>query len=314
MWFASGEAVADVTMCNESLQLQGEEAAVGELRSKLASGMLQSVAGPACDQARVHVRSNGKTWLLSLVLGDERVEREVNSMADAAVWVESWLLPLVVSTGGGDENPASTPPAAVEAAPAPAKVEPSAHTTKLDVVVVHPGATVVASAAGLLSDDGTVWTGGELAAEILVSDRMWLGAAVGGALDTELSGPMSGQGDVRRGFVHATARAGSVVPLFGQTKLRAGGGLGVGSAWVVEVFEDDDVDKGRGGLLLESVALVSSPLGKGVSLSSGLVLRGHVVRFGTGGLDPDEESLPEPLPVWHAELQVGVAFALGGGM
>jgi hypothetical protein len=285
----------------------------------------------------VRLEPVGRLWRVDLTLAERHVTRDVALVADAAAWVESWMMPALetpLRTSAASSPPAAEAPEAAPAAAEPAASQPGASTPQAapeapptrqepagpSVVAAAapaagtwPSGHVALSGALELGDDKSVWGGGALSGRLFLTETFWAEAALGAAFDPVFDDDSAVGDDVRRRLMRASVRAGMALPL--GRSLAVDAGLGVGLVTAVAVRDDAEQSSSDddGAILVEALSGVTLGLGRWL-LRGGLALRGAIAVDA-----PDDDSdtsatapMPEAHPTAFGALELGVGYRFGG--
>jgi hypothetical protein len=89
-WTGQLEAASD---CLSALEIEAPPVEKANMRARLRGGKLAEVSEDHC-HAQVRLEQKGSRWELQFTHGDTSIVRNVKSPDLAAVWVESWLMPV----------------------------------------------------------------------------------------------------------------------------------------------------------------------------------------------------------------------------
>ncbi len=320
--------------CASALSIQGDERGSLELRRALEAGALGRDAADACHRAVVELRASGSGWTLSVQLGEDHVEREVESIADAAAWLESWLLPSVSEQAQPTEPDARDAPASAADEPLPsaprsrpARTEADYRDTATDTGHTDTSPPPPAWRAGsiglslttALADDRSAWGGGELGAQLFIGGPFCVGAGLGGAVDPFFDDDSAAGDDVQRRLLWASVRVGSMWDV--GSGVSVGAGLGVGLVSAVAQHRDEGVTTtdDEGAALAEFLVMAAVDVGSSLALTGGLGLEAVVGLEGDEADDRDSMTADgTPMPAAHPSLfgsaRVGLAYRFGSGI
>jgi len=235
-WSATGWGAG--VNCVDRMQISGSSA--GELRARLRFGRLASLDSSACDNATIQLKARGKGFLLSLNLQGEVVEREVQSLNDAATWTESWLEPIASET---------TPPARsnsqVKAAEVPTVVQ-AASASANEVVPQMSSLTVGAGPELSIGSNESAWLGPAVFGQYRMVPHFWLG------LDLGYSWQISDSW--KRSLLRSAVLAGPAWDLNSRTTLTAGIGIGIYSGRMLNLSNSTEPTMHSGGGFIELLA------------------------------------------------------------
>ncbi len=307
---ASGEVAGATEDCPRVVGIRAPKAERDAFRKILSTGALAGTDGEPCLGAHVDLVRSGDGWRVTLLVEGRETTREVDSLAAAATWVESWLFPVLERTRQGVTVPAPAPASAKEPAPTAEQAE----APQSRVIVAGPEGQVALLGGMGFGEDGSAWSGPELGARLHFTRTVWLGAALGAGWDTRLSGPARNQGNVDRHGVRASVRGGGRGSI--GRRGDAAFGLGVG---VVTGRSSRSSGAGmnqsteQGGFFGELHLDLSMSIATNVSLIGGVAARGHFLSSGNQN-DGDAEQPPPPdaLPRFVAEGRIGVGWDFGG--
>ncbi len=321
--FAPGQAqAAGASACAERLSIEASADDSGELRAALRQGLLGNSETSLCDEARVRLTRTSAGWNVRLMLRGQQVERDVATVGAAATWVEAWLLPRLAEAPGAEP---AEPRAAEERHRQPPPREGKPRTTSTErqgarssgrapsppSTSPSPEVQVVALGSVLAGEDESLWVGGELALRVRVARSAWLGAALGAATDSALSGPAEEYPTTTRQSVLASVRGGALIPISRRVEVAVGGGAGVTTGITVRNADglSDDID--QGGIFGEILIDSSFALAGGLRLIAGLGARYRLLSTG----DPDKTvplRIPDVMPALSGEFRLGAGYNFGG--
>ena len=301
-----GDAALASSPCDTALRIDGTPDDVARLRTALTGGALHELRDPLCATAVVAIARRGDDWLVGLQAEGVRVDRQVGDLGAAAGWVEGWL----TGTPPANEVRATAPPALAAEPPAAGRREPDRAERSPTPIAVQPGVNLAFTANGAAGSDGSIWTGLLLAPRLQVSPSFWLGGALGGQLDTGLSGPADAPEPTSRVAVHAAMRGGARLPLSAGAALFFGGGVGVVWGVATREFANDDDDMSQGGLFGEALAEAWIPVTSRLLLVAGVGGRGAMLTT-RGRQDETERLVPDAMPPLMADIHVGAGWTFG---
>lgn len=311
--------------CAEVLTLAGPEVATAELGAALRRGVLADVPGARCSDATLALEVVPGGYRVTMTLGAERVERVVAEPADAAAWVESWLVPAAEDaerqTAAPDE--AATPPGAAtepEIAPPPSATVEAVATAPAPDPTGPARMLAVAGHVGLaptvaVGEDSSVWGGAEALVQVTVDDAAWLGVGFAGLIDTVLTDDSAAGDDLRRRLLRATMRGGGRVRLAPSAALDLGLGIGLVSALAHHEREGaPTIVDSEGAFVAEGLAtLLLSPTRR-VWLFVGLSGGGIAALEGSeAGETDDFATLPAAHPKFLGGVTLGAALGWQAG-
>jgi hypothetical protein len=298
-----GEPVSAVVVgrspgpCAASLELAGDV----ESARVVVNSLPGELPAEACAGATVEVARTVDGYRVRFGRDDRSIEREVGDLAVAAIWVESWLSPPALAaatptpTVAGARGGAEPPQATDDETPPPLP-------TVVTVRETDPEWHLATTLDAFVGDVGSTWLGGELALAWHVSDLVWLGGALGGAVDL-------GQAvdDVDRTSLRAGVRGGVRARLpFGS--LRVGLGAGISEGLIRVRGGANPRTEDEGGPFAEALIDATIPLAAWVAVTTGLYGRYHQVEGG----DAEDVPLPVNVPALLVGGRVGVAWTFGG--
>jgi len=286
--------------CALSLSIEAADEDTLQLRQELVAGLLGEITAPSCADARVSVIPASSGLVVSVDQGGRSVVREVDSLHHAALWIESWLVPV-----GG--VPSTNPPAegvALEAVTEDDVLFPGAPPPPRHHVETRLALEMAISVGG----DQMVWFGPDLTVTALLTPSFWLGGALGLSFwaQDDLAG-VTMIGDVP--VLRAALRAGGRLRFSERLSLDLGGGLGL--TWDSQISKPVNP-------FVEALVALEVALGRDVSFLFGLLGRLHFIREASrlaevltaedaGGAQGE---LPA-LSILAGELRLGFSYTFG---
>ena len=235
-WSATGWGAG--VNCVDRMHISGSSA--GELRARLRFGRLASLDSSACDDATIQLKSRGKGFLLSLNLQGEVVEREVQSLNDAATWTESWLEPIASETAAPAQSNSQ-----VKAVDAPTLVQ--AASASANKVVPQVSSLTVGSGPELsIGSNESTWLGPAVFSQYRMIPHFWVG------LDLGYSWQISDSW--KRSLLRSAVLAGPAWDLNSRTTLTAGIGIGIYSGRMLNLSNSTETTMHSGGGFIELLA------------------------------------------------------------
>ena len=304
--------------CADAIALSGEREAVEQLREALRSGALAHRSSRSCATARVSIAAQGDAWLVALTYAGSNVHRTVSKIPFGAVWIEAWLLPALSGPANEDRdepaNPDAPNGAAMETQGPPAPVDqPTATTAPPAIIHRSPRVWVGLIPNGVVSDDGALGAGTDLAVKVWLGEPTWLGARLGGVWDTRLSGPASDQAGVFRYELQASFRGGIRARTGETSEWLFGVGFGLGAGTSGKHVGGDIEDREEGGPLAEGCVELHTGIGQRLQLITSMGVRWHPLRAGSPDTgSPEQAALPNPINTLSASLGIGMGYDLAG--
>lgn len=289
--------------CASALRIASPAALAGALERELASSELSRHSAEPCLEATVTLVPEAGQLRLLLDVAGRRTSRSVRSVADAAVWLESWLAPEAPPVASDAPSRTSTPPLA-------ARAELSAGAD------AKPNALLARGRVGVLArasfDSGAAqWGGLEVFGALDLGGPFWMGAGIGRSWD-----PVLGQSElgarVRRHTTHAVVRAGGAWPLAGRSEFAVGAGLGIMSAFVSgpALVGGNRTTDNEGVGVLEICPQVRVPLAHALELAIGFEIE-RTLDFEAPDAQEPSEPVRRAYPEWRGSLVLGAAFRFG---
>lgn len=302
----SWNARAAISPCVDALAIDAPPALKARLTARLNDGALRAQRASGCSGTSVSLGEQGSEVHVALTRGGRRVERDVDSLEVAAVWLESWLV-----TGfdpESDDRTAVTRPPPVDS-DAPPRRERLSIRDAADLGVTGMERLRL-SAVGALGNDASMWTGAELGADFRVVRPVWLGVELGafrdlgrsdGAVRSILSAAATGGFSVRLGrrFLLRPAIAVGIAAANSSSSAAEGVGAAGGT-------NADQWGAGFVGLRTDACVL----LGAHLALEIGAGGRAYWIQ-GTSTKAGDAGGPPPPLTPLVAEARLGAAYLFG---
>jgi hypothetical protein len=268
-----------------------DAAAVDAIRlgQELAAGILGALDAESCEGVRVTLTGGEESLHVSVEQGGRLVERDVDSLEHAAVWIESWLAPA-------DSLP-----------PAVATEEGSPESTAASSAPSHRFETRFELLGTVsLAGDLSMWMGPELAVTSRLTRAFWLGGGIGVPFwiqDAEIESTLNDDAPVMR----LALRGGGRIELGDRLDLDLGAGLGI--TWDTQI--DLPVNP-----FVELMSTLAVALGRGASLVVALLGRVHLLRDANRSAEvaDGEGNAGEPplLSILAGELRIGFTYTFGG--
>lgn len=295
--------------CAWSVRLDG--AGGPPLRAILVERNVLSSASLVCERALVSIDATGSGFRVELAVDGERVARDVATIDDAATWVESWLLPLVLD-GATREATASV------VVPTMPDLDRQASSATIERLAGRPGGSVGGRVALLglagLAQDGSRWAGGELGGQLTLRETFWFGAGFGGMSDPLFGGESAAGPGVRRRLLRATVRAGLRWTLTRDLRFDLGLGGGFASAYVTGVSGGRKLSDDESVAFAELGSVVEyRPHPNWVLLGGPSIALTGPLEATEGHEDANERALPSGHPRWFGGLTFGVGYAFFEG-
>jgi hypothetical protein len=266
------------------------------LRTELGKGGLASLPAAECADVHLTLVLHGNGWRVTLERAGRRVERDVESVSLAAVWVESWLAPGF--TPAAPPSGSATERSSPRSASSPSGPPPSGEAPRAPLPAL-PSGSLALFGTGALSEDGGRWLGGALSVQLHATQLIWFGAELGADFDPATRSRATGR------VLEAAAIGGVRWPMTRNADLLLGAGAGIDSASVRLRTAQGLQTETEGGPYLALNADLRWRLGNIFAITTGV----GVAAFPPIDADPrsDTSSLPSAAPWMMAKLRIGVA-------
>jgi len=306
-WSATGWGAG--VNCVDRMQISGSSA--GELRARLRFGRLASLDSTACDNVTIHLKARSKGFLLSLNLQGEVVEREVQSLNDAATWTESWLEPIASETAPPAQSNSQVHAAEVSTLLKAASASANEAAPQISSLTVGAGPELS------IGSNESAWLGPAMFGQYRMVSHFWLG------LDLGYSWQLSDSW--QRSLLRTAVLAGPAWDLNSRTALTAGIGIGIDSGRMRDLSNSSGRTMQSGGGFIELLARTTYEITPHWGISGALGGRwyaftssGKLVTTSSG--DDSEESdhsaitasMPAEVPLLEFTTTLDVCYRFGG--